>query len=341
MPGRKTPKSTATCELCCDTLEKEQDILKCEGEYGCVVHRYCAGITKRHYETLCKNRSPFVCQWCSMTVSRAVIEQQQSEVASLKSDLAAARATIAKLNEELAQRATSPVAPSYALVASQPQRKRPNSRRQPQRSEGTNRTTPGSQAPTVPITEANSNPASRCSNSNVLSQERVRVEGARRVWGTHPHATTKTIENAIERFCKIHGLRIKRKTSRNVQSRKPSWWFVIHAMPCHADESVLQQLDASWEALSTQTSWILKPCSKPANMGNSTQISLDGSAQEQLDTPNTERPTSDSDSQQSTSISTSVNQTSLAASDSEMPQNQSNSASAHPSQQDHPNTGVE
>ena len=104
--------------------------------------------------------------------------------------------------------------------------------------------------------------------------------------------------------------------------------------------SVLQQLDASWKALSTQT-WILKPCSKPANVGNSTQISLDGSAQEQLDTPNTERPTSDSDSQQSTSISTSVNQTSLAASDSEMPQHRSNSASAHPSQQDHPNTGVE
>ena len=336
MPGRKPAKSTATCELCCDTLEKEQDILKCEGECGCVVHRYCAGVTKRHYETLCKNHSPFVCQWCSMRVSRAIIEQQQSEVTALKSDLAAARATIAKLNEELAQRATSPVAPSYALVASQPQRKRPNSRRQPQRSEGTNRTTSGSQAPTVPIAEINSTPATRNSNSNISSQERVRVEGARRIWGTHPHATTKTIENAIERFCKIQGLRIKRKTSQNVQSRKSSWWFVIHA-----DESVLQQLDTSWEALSTQTSWILKPCSKPADVGNSAQISLDGSAQVQLDTPNTERPTSDSDSQQSTSISTNVNQTSLAVSVSETSQNLSNSASAQPSQQDHPNTGDE
>ena len=102
----------------------------------------------------------------------------------------------------------------------------------------------------------------------------------------------------------------------------------------------MQQLDTSWEALSTQTSWILKPCSKPADVGNSTQASLDGSAQVQLDTPNTdsETPTSDSDSQQSTSISTDVNQASLAASVSETPQNQPNSASAQLSQQDHPNT---
>ena len=102
---------------------------------------------------------------------------------------------------------------------------------------------------------------------------------------------------------------------------------------------MLQQLDTSWEALSTQTSWTLKPCSKPADVGNSAQISLDGSARVQLDTPNTERPTSDSDSQQSTSISTNVNQTSLAVSVSETSQNLSNSASAQPSQQDHPNTG--
>ena len=54
--------------------------------------------------------------------------------------------------------------------------------------------------------------------------------------------------------------RIKRKTSRNVQSRKLSWWFVVHA-----DEPVLRELDEKWESLSTQTSWILKPCSKPAD----------------------------------------------------------------------------
>ena len=98
-------------------------------------------------------------------------------------------------------------------------------------------------------------------STNVLPTPRVTVEGARRIWGTHHHATTKTIENAISRFCNVQGLRIKRKTSRNRQTQKTSRWFVIHAQ-----ESVLQELDSKWDALSTQTSWTLKQCTKPQDI---------------------------------------------------------------------------
>ena len=115
MPPRKSAKPA--CELCCDTLEKGQDILKCEGECGCVVHRYCAGVTKRHFESLDKGQNPFVCQWCSMKMSRTIIEQLQSEVASLQSELATAKEALAKQDEQMA-RASPPI--SYALVASQP-----------------------------------------------------------------------------------------------------------------------------------------------------------------------------------------------------------------------------
>lgn len=43
-----TPAAGAkhTCDLCRDFLEKEQDVLKCDGECGCTVYQYCAGITK-------------------------------------------------------------------------------------------------------------------------------------------------------------------------------------------------------------------------------------------------------------------------------------------------------
>ena len=71
MPGKKSEKDV--CELCYDTLEKGQDILKCEGECGCSMHRYCAGVTKRHFESL-KDHNPFVCQWCFSKLSRAIIE---------------------------------------------------------------------------------------------------------------------------------------------------------------------------------------------------------------------------------------------------------------------------
>ena len=122
------------------------------------------------------------------------------------------------------------------------------------------------------------------STTSAPSRARVRVEGARRIWGTHPHATTRTVENAIERFCNVQGLRIKRKTSRSVQSRKSSWWFVVHA-----DEPVLRELDEKWESLSTQTSWILKPCSKPAEIVDHAS----NSAETSTSLPSKENPTLD------------------------------------------------
>ena len=71
----------------------------------------------------------------------------------------------------------------------------------------------------------------------------MKVEGARKVWATHPHATVKTVENVISRFCNIQRLKIRRKTRRNEISGKSIWWFVIHA-----NETVLSELDAKWDS---------------------------------------------------------------------------------------------
>ena len=110
-------------DLCCDSLEKSQEILKCEGDCGCTVHRYCAGVTKRHYEDLTKGSTPFVCQWCNLKLARTTIQQLQSEVASLKLELveAKAAATTSKLqsSDSLATR-------SYASAAAQPPRNQPD-----------------------------------------------------------------------------------------------------------------------------------------------------------------------------------------------------------------------
>ena len=101
MPGGKNKKPT--CDLCCDSLEKQHEIhvLTCEGDCGCTVHRYCTGVTKRHYEDLTKDSSPFVCQWCSLKLSHAIIQQLQSKVASLKLELVEAKASITKQSQAL------------------------------------------------------------------------------------------------------------------------------------------------------------------------------------------------------------------------------------------------
>ena len=47
-----------TCDLCYDAIQKEQDSLKCKGDCSCVVHCYCAGVTRTYYDALCKSSSP-------------------------------------------------------------------------------------------------------------------------------------------------------------------------------------------------------------------------------------------------------------------------------------------
>ena len=57
------PRKKPACELCCDAIEKDHDTLQCKGECGSTVHRYCAGVTKRHFEELSKGSLTFACQW--------------------------------------------------------------------------------------------------------------------------------------------------------------------------------------------------------------------------------------------------------------------------------------
>ena len=85
------------------------------------------------------------------------------------------------------------------------------------------------------------------------------MERARRIWNTHIHATVKTIDNAISRYCKVGGLKIKRKTRTNPSTGKLTWWFVVHD-----EEAVLCELEHKWENLHVQTSWELEQCTKPS-----------------------------------------------------------------------------
>ena len=245
----KKPVSQAkTCDLCCDTLEDGQDILLCEGGCNSDVHRYCAGVTKSHYTELA-SATPFICQFCTLNTYKAIIQQLQTEVEGLKSELASVKTLLKQQQGQTQARHDSK---SYAAAASQSRGER--------RTAGKKKKQPaaGGQL-NCESTERVGEPKALLQHATVKNGPRVRVEGARRVWGTMKHTTTKTIKNAISRFCKIESLSVRRKVRNNPSTQKESWWFVIHA-----DEVLLNELESKWDSVNLQTSWVLQYCSKPA-----------------------------------------------------------------------------
>jgi len=82
--------------MCCDPLEDGQDVLACEGRSNTNVHRYCAGVTCRHYSKLTMGTNPFVCQFWALKMYGALVKQLQSEVERLKFKLASTKATLSE-----------------------------------------------------------------------------------------------------------------------------------------------------------------------------------------------------------------------------------------------------
>ena len=88
MPPKSKAKSvSAECDLCCQQFEKDNEKLKCEGACGAVAHRYCAGVIRAHFDKIHKGQATFVCQYCELSLSKAVHQQLQSELQALKEQL--------------------------------------------------------------------------------------------------------------------------------------------------------------------------------------------------------------------------------------------------------------
>ena len=147
------------------------------------------------------------------------VQRLQTEVEELNTELASAKALIGQLQANIDGGTT---AKTYAAVASTAAvTKSSNGPKRRPTSGGRRQPTPGSKA-------NRKNEGEPVVQGEHVVSERVKVDGARRVWGTTMRTTTKSISNAISRLCKIEGPTIKRKTS-NPSAKKKSWWFVIHA----------------------------------------------------------------------------------------------------------------
>ena len=290
----KTKKSV--CDLCTDTLEKGQDILNCEGDCNCTVHRYCAGVTAGHFLALAKSSSPFICQWCMLKTTNAVIKQLQSDVASLKNDLASVRAELSKKDETNAvlkndlasvRAEMSKKDETNAVSVSSLKSELASLKDQVSRDRKTNTASYASAVTTKKTPSVH--PRHRTRNNHNLAattvaqtaaigerQEQlpntsqnlksgktkslVKVVGARKIWGTLKACTHTTVLSTISKLLPSQSklsLTVKRKTKE--AGSKCIWWYVIHG-----SESDLTALENEWERVKLQTSWTLEPCFMPA-----------------------------------------------------------------------------
>ena len=101
------------------------------------------------------------------------------------------------------------------------------------------------------------------------SAGKVQVEGAHRVWGTMKVTSSSTLKHGISRVFSVSDVQIKCKTILDNAGEVKKWWFVVHA-----PESVLCDLNSSWESLNLQTGWKLEPCYKPGSQPLATMHSL-------------------------------------------------------------------
>ena len=121
---------------------------------------------------------------------------------------------------------------------------------------------------TGPTTEATStvnNPKPKQGNttprrSKAFEPSWVQVKGARKIWGTMKSATTAVVANSLKILTKMtpNSLTVKRKykiaSNILILSR---WWFIARGEEC-----LLEQLQASWQSVSIQSSWKLEPVLK-------------------------------------------------------------------------------
>ena len=99
MPPKKLKPTD--CDVCCRRIvDCKEEGLQCEGCFGLLFRRYCAGVSVSYFTELSKRSEPFVCYACYQRSQVAITKQQPNEVTHLKGE-------ITKLSDQLAKLTTT------------------------------------------------------------------------------------------------------------------------------------------------------------------------------------------------------------------------------------------
>ena len=262
-----------TCPMCAlvivettDDMEGQEALL-CEGSCNHWYHRWCAGVTKARYEALSSSEDPFFCPSCSATRQQKSIVALQASLRSLSDEVRELKALVVTLQKK--ERPTSELCPGAQTVgAASAQWSTAVGRKGPKKfgkGMGSKQSTPaGASSSPSPNTTPQSNSTSQPSLSSnprprsSHGQTRVRVTGARKIWGTMKSTTAAAVADALKALAKSpqNALSVKRKYKINAK-RVTHWWFVIRG-----EESLLEQLQSNWHLVNVQTAWKLEPVFK-------------------------------------------------------------------------------
>ena len=268
-------KSKSKCAVCLDGIVDGRDeAIFCEGQCKMWYHRGCASVSQKLLSSLTASDEPFLCLMCSraqfqqeVTELRAVIDALKDKlqvIPELRADIDTMKKKIEEIpilqqkvttiSEELSairqNMKTSPPSTSQAAKRSYAERAASNSgpkRRnyyKPSNFKAAN-ATPAS------VTTNTARPTS--ANANV---QKVKVLGARRIWGTLKSATASTVSSTLKKLSTSgNKLTVRRKFKTNEISGRIHWWFILKG-----SESDLEELERDWDHVQLQTGWKLENC---------------------------------------------------------------------------------
>ena len=185
-------RNKVPCGVCQGPVTDGKDeALLCEGQCGQWLHRGCASIPPSRYLELSTSSEPFICLSCSNLLLKQQIanlmgelkgaQELRNKVSILEAEVSALRTVVDKLPPSIRSttaRRQRPATGSYAAAAAV----RPSQNR--------NSTQPSLDRPA-------SNPPPQ-PNQTGESRPKVKVDGARRVWGTMKTCSPAGYHNKVD-----------------------------------------------------------------------------------------------------------------------------------------------
>ena len=271
----KAVRAAVVCAVCQSRIiDGKEDALLCEGDCGQWLHRGCASVPPVRYKELSTSDEPFVCLSCSNLHLKQVITELSSTVHTLKEELKEAltfREKFTSLTNEVSEL-------KLALDTISKQQSNPLLQRKSESYAAATKSHPRARhltsKPQKLPTRTTSGPATQrdpAGSDNYSGEYRakIKVEGARRIWGTIKTCSPRAISSTISKLVPPNlQLSIKRKT-KQLSNNKTLWWFVLHG-----SESDLCILDNEWGKVHDQTHWKLQACFMPSPSDTSTHTNL-------------------------------------------------------------------
>ena len=270
----KTTESKVKCAVCTQVIvDGKDEALFCEGACGAWFHRYCAGVPLAYFQQLSLSSKPYICVCCFQTSYneellglKSTVKTLQEEIVQLRSALEAKEkqhhVKISDTNAAFSSKDQGHQIRHTAGRDGRGQTRRGRGRRGSLARDSNRECISGG------IVGEDIRTSSDCKEEKPLNK--VRVDGARRVWGTMQVTTSSSLHSVITKLSTVknESLKIKRKTIVNGAGQVTRWWFVIHA-----PESILKALDSEWIAIQLQTGWKLESCFKPVHASDATKPS--------------------------------------------------------------------